>query len=211
MITSEEELFADLPETDEEASERLHARLVAEAEAEGLLDVAYRTVDSPVGALLLAGTGEGLVRVAFDREGHDEVLAMLSERVSSRILRAPGRLDPVARQIEEYFAGSRREFDVPLDRRLSSGFRRAVLAHLSDIGYGHTESYAQVAAAAGSPKAVRAVGSACATNPIPVVVPCHRVVRSDGSSGGYRGGPEAKRWLLDLESPTTLSPGVYMI
>jgi methylated-DNA-[protein]-cysteine S-methyltransferase len=210
MITSEEELFAALPENDADASARLHARLVAEAAAGGVLDVAYRTVDTPVGALLLAGTGDGLVRVAFDVEGHDQVLEALAERVSPRILRAPARLDPVARQIEEYFAGRRRDFDVPLDRRLSSGFRRAVLAHLSDIGYGRTESYAEVAAAAGSPRAVRAVGTACATNPIPVVVPCHRVVRSDGSTGGYRGGPDAKRWLLALESPTTLLPGVYM-
>ena len=200
MIASEEELFAALPETDAEANERLHSRLVADAEAGGVLDVAYRTVDSPVGVLLLAGTGEGLVRVAFAREGHDQVLESLAERVSPRILSAPSRLDPVARQIEEYFAGRRRAFDLPLDRRLSSGFRRAVLAHLTEIGYGRTESYAQVAAAAGSPRAVRAVGTACATNPIPVVVPCHRVVRSDGSSGGYRGGPEAKQWLLTLES-----------
>jgi methylated-DNA-[protein]-cysteine S-methyltransferase len=114
-------------------------------------------------------------------------------------MRAPGRLDATARELDEYFAGTRRAFDVPLDRRLSSGFRAAVLAHLAEIGYGHTESYAQVAAAAGNARAVRAVGSACATNPLPVVVPCHRVVRSDGSWGGYVGGPEAKRALLTLE------------
>jgi methylated-DNA-[protein]-cysteine S-methyltransferase len=128
------------------------------------------------------------------------VLAKLAGAVSPRILRAPARLDAVARQLSEYFDGGRRMFDVPLDFRLSNGFRRAVLAHLPAIGYGNTESYAQVAAAAGSPRAVRAVGTACATNPLPVVVPCHRVVRSDGSFGGYVGGEDAKRTLLTLEA-----------
>ncbi len=128
------------------------------------------------------------------------MLARLADTVSPRILQAPARLDPAARQLDEYFAGGRRTFDLPLDFRLSRGFRRAVLAHLPEIGYGSTESYAQVAAAAGSPKAVRAVGTACATNPLPVVVPCHRVVRSDGSFGGYVGGEEAKRTLLTLEA-----------
>ncbi len=206
MITPEQELFAALHETDAETSARLHARLVADAAADGVLDIVYRTVETPIGALLLAGTEEGLVRVAFHGEGHDEVLESLAERVSPRILNAPARLDQAARQIEEYFAGRRHTFELALDHRLSSGFRRAVLTHLADIGYGHTESYAQVAAAAGSPRAVRAVGTACATNPIPIVVPCHRVVRSDGSSGGYRGGPEAKRWLLALESPPLEPP-----
>jgi len=137
--------------------------------------------------------------VAYDVEGHDAVLATLASRVSPRVLAAPRRLDPVARELDEYFAGSRRAFDVPLDRRLASGFRAEVLRHLPEIGYGHTESYAQVAAAAGNARAIRAVGSACATNPLPVVVPCHRVVRSDGSIGGYAGGPAAKRALLTLE------------
>lgn len=191
------ELFDTLPD---EPIARLHTRLVADAEAEGLLDVAYRTVDSPVGTLLLAATPVGLVRVAFANEGHDAVLALLAAKVSPRVLRAPARLDAAARQLEEYFAGTRRAFDVPLDMRLSHGFRRAVLDHLPAIAYGRTESYAQVAAAAGSPKAVRAVGTACATNPLPVVVPCHRVVRSDGSFGGYLGGPDAKRTLLTLEA-----------
>jgi len=109
-------------------------------------------------------------------------------------------LDPVAREIEEYFAGRRSQFDVALDFRLSQGFRRNVLGRLCEIGYGQTASYAAVAAAAGNPKAVRAVGSACATNPLPIVVPCHRVVRSDGSIGQYAGGLEAKRTLLALEA-----------
>jgi methylated-DNA-[protein]-cysteine S-methyltransferase len=193
-------LFEALPDIDEEANARLHERLVVAAENDGLLDVSYRTIDTPVGVLLLAATAQGLVRVAFDREDHDAVLAKLAEAVSPRVLRAPGRLDEASRQLGEYFAGRRREFQLPLDFRLAKGFRRNVLAHLPEIGYGHTESYAQVAAAAGSPKAVRAVGTACATNPLPVVVPCHRVVRSDGSFGGYVGGPEAKHTLLSLEA-----------
>ena len=120
--------------------------------------------------------------------------------MSPRLLEAPARLDGAARQVEEYFAGARRSFDLPVDLRLSTGFRRAVLDHLAEIGFGRTESYAEVALAAGSPRAVRAVGSACATNPLPVVVPCHRVLRSDGSLGGYVGGLDAKRTLLALEA-----------
>lgn len=193
-------IFDALPPVDEEALGQLTARLVTAAQREGLLDVAYRTVDTPVGTLLLAATDLGLVRVAYAREDHDAVLATLAARVSPRILRAPARLDPAVRQLTEYFDGTRRVFDLPLDLRLSTGFRRSVLAHLPAIGYGHTESYAQVAAAAGSPRAVRAVGTACATNPLPVVVPCHRVVRSDGTYGGYVGGEDAKRTLLTLEA-----------
>jgi len=191
------ELIAGMPA---EVPMRLRARLVADAEREGILDIAYRTVDTPVGSLLLAATPAGLVRVAYDSAGHEDALATLAARVSPRILQAPARLDPVARQLDEYFAGTRRSFDVPLDLRLASGFRRAVLDHLAEIGYGRTESYAEVAAAAGSPRAVRAVGTACATNPVPVVLPCHRVVRADGSPGGYAGGPDAKRTLLALEA-----------
>ena len=178
----------------------LRSRLVADAERTGLLDVAYRTLDSPFGPLLVAATADGVIRIAFEREDHDVVLGALAERVSPRILRAPGRLDETARQLEQYFAGDRRSFDVPLDLRLARGFRRTVLDHLRSIPYGGTESYARVAAASGSPAAVRAVGTACATNPVPLVVPCHRVVRSDGALGQYLGGAEAKRALLDLET-----------
>jgi methylated-DNA-[protein]-cysteine S-methyltransferase len=179
----------------------LRARLAAAAEAEGILDVAYRTVDTPVGPLLLAATGQGLVRVAYPNQGHDAVLQALADRVSPRVLLAPARLDPVARQLEDYFAGRRRRFDLPLDWRLSTGFRSTVLHHLAtDVGYGRTASYAALAALAGNPKAVRAVGTACATNPLPVVVPCHRVVRSDGGIGNYAGGVDAKRTLLELEA-----------
>ena len=185
---------------DQDHLKRLHARLERDAQAGDLLDIAYRTVDSAVGPLLLAATPLGLLRVAFANEGHDSVLQNLSARVSPRVLEAPTRLDPVARQLEEFFTGRRHGFDVALDWSLSHGFRRTVLEHLNaDIGYGTTTSYAALARRSGSPKAVRAVGTACATNPIPIVVPCHRVIRSDGAIGAYRGGPAAKRVLLDLE------------
>ena len=179
---------------------RLHDRLAVESHRDGILDVAYRIVDSPVGPLLLAATEQGLVRVAYAREDHDAVLQALANKVSPRILHAPARLDLSARELEEYFAGRRHTFDLPLDWRLSAGFRRTVLSHLPEIGYGRTASYATIAQLAGNPKAVRAVGSACAANPMPVVVPCHRVVRSDGSIGGYLGGADAKRTLLTLEA-----------
>jgi len=193
--------LAALYPVDNDDLTHLHARLAAAAEDDDLLDVAYRTVDSPVGSLLIAATPVGLVRVAFSNEGHDAVLQNLSDRISSRLLHAPARLDAVAQQLDEYFSGSRHAFDVPLDWQLCKGFRRVVLARLAvDIGYGTTASYGTLARLSGSPKAVRAVGTTCATNPIPVVVPCHRVVRSDGTMGGYRGGPAAKRALLDLES-----------
>ena len=177
----------------------LRERLAAAAQQDGVLDVGYRVIDSPVGPLLLAATEQGLIRVAFALEGHDAVLQTLADKVSPRILSAPGRLDAAARELDEYFAGRRHAFDLPLDWRLSAGFRRTVLNHLPEIGYGHTASYSAVAQLAGNPRAVRAVGTACATNPLPLVVPCHRVVRADGSMGGYRGGPEAKRTLLTLE------------
>ena len=194
------DLFVALPVIDEKATRRLHDRLVRDAQTAGLLDVAFRTIDSPVGPLLLAATAKGLVRVAYASEDHDLVLERLARDVSPRILRAPARLDDVAREIDEYFARRRSTFEVPLDLRLAHGFRRTVLSHLPEIGYGQTASYAAVAKAAGHPKAIRAVGSACANNPLPVVVPCHRVVRSDGTIGQYVGGVEAKHLLLALES-----------
>ncbi|WP_134047737.1 methylated-DNA--[protein]-cysteine S-methyltransferase [Mycobacteroides franklinii] len=179
---------------------RLRARLAVAADLDGVLDVAYRVVDTPVGPLLVAATEQGLVRVAYAREDHDAVLQQLADKISPRVLHAPARLDTTARELDEYFAGVRQDFDIPLDWRLSAGFRSTVLHHLHEIGYGHTASYATVATLAGSPKAVRAVGTACATNPLPVVVPCHRVVRSDGAMGGYLGGVEAKHFLLTLEA-----------
>ncbi|HEY2576674.1 MAG TPA: methylated-DNA--[protein]-cysteine S-methyltransferase [Streptosporangiaceae bacterium] len=193
------ELFTEATGVGEDAIGRLHARLAADAEAAGILDVAYRTVDSPVGVLLLAATSLGLVRVAYASEDHDRVLTQLAAKVSPRVLRAPGRLDEAARELEEYFAGRRTSFGLPLDLRLSNGFRRVVLTHLPDISYGSTASYSGVAAAAGHPNAVRAAATACSTNPLPVVVPCHRVIKSDGTLGKYAGGPAVKRALLTLE------------
>ncbi|MFJ4170577.1 methylated-DNA--[protein]-cysteine S-methyltransferase [Paenarthrobacter sp. NPDC089714] len=184
----------------ETALASLHARLIRDALEDNSLEIAYTVVDSPVGKLLLAATAQGMLRVAFELEDHQAVLQLLSDNVSPAILKAPSRLDEAARQLDEYFGGTRHSFDLPLDFRLARGFRLDVLHHLPRIAYGSTESYAHVAQAAGSPKAVRAVGTACATNPLPVIVPCHRVVRSDGSYGGYLGGTDAKRTLLALEA-----------
>ncbi|MFC8303918.1 methylated-DNA--[protein]-cysteine S-methyltransferase [Specibacter sp. NPDC057265] len=178
----------------------LEARFRQLAGAQGLVDVAYRTLDSPVGELLLASTPAGLVRVAFASGRHDAVLAELALAISPRVLHLPARLDQAARELEEYFAGRRRSFDLALDFQLATGFRREVLAQLPTIPYGHTASYTAVAARTSSPRAVRAVGTACARNPLPLVVPCHRVVRSDGSAGSYLGGVDAKALLLALEA-----------
>jgi len=192
--------MSELFTTDDTAAlERLRTRLADDAAREGLLDVAYRQVDSPVGPLLLAATPRGLVRVAYAFEDHDRVVEELAARIGPRVLHAPARLDPAARELEEYFAGTRTRFGVDVDLTLSRGFRRTVLEYLMTIGYGETESYTEVAGHVGNPRAVRAVGSACATNPLPIVVPCHRVLRSDGSPGGYLGGLAAKKLLLDLE------------
>ena len=188
------------PPAQPEMLERLHRLLEGAASRDGLLDIAYRTIDTPVGPLLLAATDKGLVRIAFERENHEHVLETLATRLSPRILRAPGRLDKAAFEIDEYFSGSRTAFDLALDRSLSGGFRRAVHEHLPSIAYGHTLSYTQLAHLAGNPKAVRAAATACATNPLPIVVPCHRVVRADGSLGGYVGGLDVKSSLLGLES-----------
>jgi methylated-DNA-[protein]-cysteine S-methyltransferase len=186
--------------SDADALSRLRDRLAYAAEAEDLLDVAYMTIDSPVGTLLLAATPKGLVRVAYDIEDHDRVLETLAQRISPRVLRAPKRLDAAARELEEYFGGKRQVFDLPLDLSLSTGFRHLVQRHLPEIGYGQTRTYGQVAELVGNAKAVRAVGTACATNPLPVVVPCHRVLKADGTPGGYVGGPAAKVALLRLEA-----------
>lgn len=183
-----------------ETIERLRRKLEESAIRDGLLDVAYTTIDTPVGSLLLAATDKGLVRVAYDSEDHDKVLDTLATTLSPRVLRAPRRLDAAAREIDQYFAGVRTSFNLTLDLSLSSGFRQVVQRYLPQIAYGHTQSYAQVAQRVGNPKAVRAVGTACATNPLPVVVPCHRVLRTDGTLGGYIGGLAAKMALLSLEA-----------
>lgn len=194
--------LADLADPAAEDLTRLHARLERDAEDRGILDLAYTSVDSPVGSLLLVATAAGLLRVAFAVEDHDRVLGTLAATVSARLLRAPRRLETAARELDEYFAGTRHRFELPLDLSLATGFRHLVQRQLSQIAYGTTETYAQVAARVGSPKAMRAVGSACATNPLPVVVPCHRVLRSDGRLGGYLGGLAAKTSLLRLEGVT---------
>lgn len=193
-------LLADTASADDgEKLTQLRRRLAAAADADGLVDIAYRRLDSPVGELLLAATGLGLVRVAFAVQDFDAVLQQLADRLSPRLLHVPGRLDPVARQVDEYFSGARASFDLALDHALSSGFRAEVHEYLPAIGFGRTASYGDVARALGRPRAVRAVGTACALNPLPLVVPCHRVLRSDGSAGQYAGGAAAKQLLLDLE------------
>ncbi|WP_018296445.1 methylated-DNA--[protein]-cysteine S-methyltransferase [Corynebacterium lubricantis] len=200
-MSSEAELDKLFPVNSEDLSS-LEARLIQKAGEQDEIDVAYRVVDSPIGRLLVAGTDAGLVRVAFESEGFDSVVETLAKKISPRVLNAPARLDQAAREIEQYFAGERLSFEVPVDFRLSAGFRRDVQTYLPHIPYGQTETYKQVAEHVGNPKAVRAVGSACAKNPLPVVVPCHRVLRTDGGLGGYLGGTEAKKLLLDLEHST---------
>jgi methylated-DNA-[protein]-cysteine S-methyltransferase len=182
------------------------AAALTRAEAEDLVDVAYATTGSPIGPLLVAATPVGLVRVAFQTEGSDEVLDDLAGRVSPRILEAPARLDEIRRELDEYFEGRRNQFELPLDWRLSRGFRKRVLERLyADVGYGRTVSYLELATLVGSPTAGRAVGIAMATNPIPIVVPCHRVVRTGGNLGGYRGGLPTKVKLLELEAGRPLA------
>jgi len=171
---------------------------VERADAEGLVDVAWATVDSPLGPLLLAGTDAGLVKVGFGVE--DAALEELAAHVSPRVLEAPQRLDEARRELDEYFAGRRQAFELPLDWRLSRGFRRTVLERLyAEVPFGRTVSYLELASKSGNPKASRAVGTAMATNPLPIVVPCHRVLRTGGALGGYGGGLDAKRHLLALE------------
>jgi methylated-DNA-[protein]-cysteine S-methyltransferase len=175
--------------------------LASAANAAGLLDVAYTTEDSPVGRLLLAGTDAGLVRIAYlDTHSEDAVLAALAARVSPRVLAAPARLDPARRELEQWFAGRRRGFDVALDRRLMGPFTSRVLAATAAIPYGETSTYAAVAGVAGSPRGSRAAGNALGSNPLPIVIPCHRVLASGGGLGGYTGGVERKRTLLGIEA-----------
>jgi methylated-DNA-[protein]-cysteine S-methyltransferase len=173
------------------------AAALARADADGLVDVAWAVEDTPIGPLTLAATPEGLVRIGFG--GEDDMLDDLAASVSPRVVHLPGRLDTPRRQLDEYFAGRRRDFEVPLDRRLSHGYRRTVLEALSRVPYGQTVSYRDLAERTGNPRASRAVGSAMATNPIPIVVPCHRVLRTGGALGGYGGGLDVKVWLLRHE------------
>jgi methylated-DNA-[protein]-cysteine S-methyltransferase len=171
----------------------------ARAAEEGLLDVAYATADSPFGPLLLAQTSRGLVRVGLPNQDSDALLVDLADRVSPRVLEAPAELDAVRRGLDLYFAGKLDHFDLPLDWRLSGGFRQRVLRAINRIPYGQTRSYTEMARKAGNERAVRAAGSACGSNPIPLVVPCHRVLRTGGALGGYGGGLPMKQALLELE------------
>ena len=175
-------------------------RLARRAQREGLLDVALAEYDAPDGRLLLAATDAGLVRLALPLEDEDGVLERLAVAISPRLMRAGHpALDAARRELDDYFAGTLTTFTVPLDRRLSRGFRLAVLEATAAIPYGHTASYSEVAASAGNPRAVRAAGTALATNPIPIIVPCHRVLRADGTVGQYLGGGDMKSRLLELE------------
>jgi methylated-DNA-[protein]-cysteine S-methyltransferase len=188
---------AALPDT---APPELDRLLAERADAEELLDVAYATVDSPLGPLVVAATPRGLVRVAYTESHTDAgVLEELARKISPRVLEEPTRLDAVRRELDEYFEGRRVEFDLPLDWALTRGFTSKVLQATARIGFGSTSTYAEVASRAGSPRAVRAAGNALGANPLPVVVPCHRVLRTGGAIGGYTGGLERKEYLLRLE------------
>ncbi len=170
------------------------------AASAGLIDVAYATLDSPVGTLLLATTPKGLVRLAYiDNDDETDVLEQLADKVSPRILAAPRRLDEPRRELDQYFAGRRRHFDTPLDWRLTHGFTRRVLQATANVPYGATTTYKQVAGEAGNALAFRAAGNALGANPIPIIVPCHRILHSGGGLGGYTGGVERKRVLLTVE------------
>lgn len=183
-----------------DASAAAASRLGERIAAEGLADISYAVLDSPFGELTAAVTERGLVRLAFPEEDSDAVLEGLATRISPRIVESPGApLDPLRRELDEYFAGRRQRFELQLDWTLVGPFGRRVLRAASEIPYGDVLSYAQVAAEAGSPRGSRAAGNALGSNPIPIVVPCHRVLRSGGGLGGYAGGVDRKRFLLDLE------------
>lgn len=198
--TEMENSLRDLPRPDPAAWERVRRGLADRAAAEGLVDVSFERHDSPLGAILVGATADGLVRVGLPTEDEDAVLEELAERISPRVL-ATSRdsLVRARRQLDEYFERDRRNFDVPLDWRLTRGFRREVLRATALIPYGRTLSYREVATRAGRPAAARAAGTALATNPLPIFVPCHRVLRSGGGIGDYRGGSEMKAALLALE------------
>ena len=181
------------------ASERAARRLAAAADERGLVDVAYAIVDSPLGPLRAATTRRGLVMLAYGDAPLDDLLDRLAERVSPRVLEAPARLDPVRRELDEYFEGRRRDFDLPIDWTLTRGYTREVLRRTAEIPFGEASTYAEIAARAGSPRGWRAAGNALGSNPMPIVVPCHRVLATSGAIGGYTGGVDRKRFLLSLE------------
>lgn len=199
-MTTDETLEEELTRTGGDVGARAAPEIGPAATSAGLVDVAYVVHDSPVGTLLLAATPSGLVRIAYlDAHEQERVLAELARRVSPRVLRVPRRLDEDRRQLEQYFAGKRQVFELPLDWRLCAGFGRRVLDATARIPFGSLSTYKQVATEAGSPRASRAAGNALGANPLPIVVPCHRVVHSGGGLGGYTGGLERKRLLLGVE------------
>ncbi|MBK5218571.1 MAG: methylated-DNA--[protein]-cysteine S-methyltransferase [Thermoleophilia bacterium] len=181
-------------------------RVRERAAAEGLLDVAYASTDSPFGPLLLAKTPMGLVRLGLPNQDADELLVELAAKISPRVLEAPAALDEERRELDLYFDRKLDSFDLPLDWSLSDGFRLRVLHQIATIPYGETRTYTEMARGAGNERAVRAAGTACGRNPIPLVVPCHRVLRSGGALGGYGGGLPMKRGLLTLEGVLDESP-----
>ena len=184
----------------ERASGEAAARLRESAVGAGLIDVAYAEIDSPLGRLLAAATPRGLVRLSYlATQDEAAVLQRLADEVSPRVLEAPARLDEVRRELDEYFAGRRRRFELALDWRLVRGFGRRVLRATARVGYGQTTTYSQLAGRAGNARAYRAAGNALNRNPIPIVVPCHRVLHAGGGLGGYAGGLSAKELLLRLE------------
>jgi methylated-DNA-[protein]-cysteine S-methyltransferase len=200
-----ERSLRDAARQNSSGGDALAQEFVRRAEREGLLDVSYAEVDSPVGQLLVAATPRGLVRVSFPIESSEKVLEELAGSVSPRILESPTKLDETRRELDRYFEGRLHDFDLPLDWQLTHGFYRKVLRATARIPYGQTRSYKQMATKAGSPRAVRATGSALGSNPLPIIVPCHRVLRTGGALGGYGGGLETKQALLELEG--ALQPG----
>jgi methylated-DNA-[protein]-cysteine S-methyltransferase len=193
------------PDPDAEAAARRLSRRAAE---EGAADIAYCSVDSPLGPLLGATTSRGLITLSYVMGGDpDALLADIARRVSPRIVEAPARLDPVRRELEEYFEGARRDFEIPIDWTLVGPFARRVLRATARIPFGEVSSYAEVAGQAGSPRGHRAAGNALGSNPMPIVVPCHRVLRTGGALGGYGGGIDRKRFLLALEGSLPDEPG----
>ncbi len=186
----------------------LAARTAARAADEGIAEVAYAIVDSPAGRLVAVATPRGLARLAYELEngGLDSILDDVALKLSPAIVEAPARLDDIRRELDEYFAGRREDFELALDWALTTpGFRRRVLQECARIPFGTTSTYKQMAIAAGSPRAFRAAGGALGSNPIPIVVPCHRVLASGGGLGGYTGGLDRKRLLLGIEAPTLLA------
>ncbi len=194
------ELEQRLKGTSDPGWDRLRGDLLERAEGESLIELAYERHESPFGTLLVVASEDGIVRVSLATEAEEDVLSDLARRLSPRIgrLGRPG-ITEARGQLDRYFEGDLRSFDLPLDWRLTRGFRRDVLRQTAAIPYGVTASYAELAERAGSPRAVRAAGSALATNPLPIIVPCHRVLRSDGAVGSYLGGSPMKQALLEME------------